>query len=57
MVLKVRQGDYKILLKTDEERELLTENIGPSTGVAGTDGKGAGFLCHFATYHGPLSLC
>lgn len=46
MVEKVRQRDYKILIPKDKQRELFTENIGPCVGIAGANGKGAGFLCH-----------
>jgi hypothetical protein len=56
MVAKVRQRAFRILLPTDTERELFTENIGPCTGVAGTDGNGAGFLCHFDGKRSTLAL-
>lgn len=56
MVAKVRQRAFRILLPTDTERELFTENISPCTGVAGTDGKGAGFLCHFDGKRSTLAL-
>jgi hypothetical protein len=38
MVAKVRQRAFRILLPTDTERELFTENIGPCTDVAGAVG-------------------
>lgn len=46
VVKKVIQRDHQVLLPGDKERVLFTENIGPCTGVGGTDGKGAGFLWH-----------
>jgi hypothetical protein len=56
MTIKIRQRDFKVLLLGDKERELFTENIGPCTGVAGTDGKGVGFLCHLDSPYSTFTL-
>ncbi|KVD85338.1 hypothetical protein WS62_19585 [Burkholderia sp. ABCPW 14] len=56
MTIKVRQRDFKILLPGDRERELFTENIGPCTGVAGTNGKGVAFLCHLDSPYSAFTL-
>lgn len=53
MVVKVNQRDYEVLLPGDDERELITGNVGPCTALVGTNGKGTAFLFHV---DGPCSV-
>lgn len=49
MALKVRQREYGIGLRGENNSVLQTENIWTCTGFVGVNKQGVAFLCHFDT--------